>query len=72
MFSISGTFWNCPHCTLALLVCLPHCLLCPCLSFQGPAQSQGFLMASGRSRLFPGPVTLLVPACWLMSLVACF
>ena len=30
-------------------------LLCSCLSFQGPAQSQGFLMASGGSELFPGP-----------------
>ena len=55
MFSVSGTFWNCPCRTLALLVPLPHCLLCSCLSFQGPAQSQGFLTASGRSEHVPGP-----------------
>ena len=55
MFSVSGTFWNCPLHTLALLVPLPHCLLCSCLSSQGPAQSQGFLTALGRSEHFPGP-----------------
>lgn len=68
MFSASGTFWNCPRCTLALSSVFLIASRVHVSVFRAQLKARVSSRLRGRSELFPGPVTLLVPACWLMSL----